>query len=612
MLLDLRTVYFSSATVLIGFTATLLVLWSSDRSRRELLSFSVALSLLAAGFLFGPARDLLSEPVALFAGNTSISLGLLAIWRGCRHIAGKKPLPAVEITALTVLTALLYLFTFVHLDAKARILTGSLVVVAVCGIAFLDLYSNAALRRFRSIRLLLGCLGVAFALFLIRSAVTVNQPPIADYMHPPAAVVVGLILTLAIYISMALGVCWLTFERMSLELTLRNAALEESRLAEREANRAKSAFLANMSHEIRTPMNGIIGCTEVLLDMAPTPEQLPYLTMLRDAEGLLLAIINDILDFSKLETASITLDSAPVELAKAVEGTVALLRGQAEEKGLPLTTTLDPALPAWMMGDPTRLRQILLNLLGNAVKFTRKGRVSVSAERLARTEGALIRFVVSDTGIGIAVDRQHLLFRDFSQVHETTSFGGTGLGLAICKRLIEAMGGEIGFDSEVGRGSRFWFTLPLTEPEGPAAAATAETAPDAAPGARILVAEDVQVNQVIIERLLSRAGHHVTLVEDGAAALAAVQERSFDLVLMDMRMPVMDGVSATEAIRRLSGPERDIPIVGLTANATPEDAARCREAGMNDYLIKPVDRPTLLQMVARWSATIEQRLKEPR
>jgi signal transduction histidine kinase/ActR/RegA family two-component response regulator len=607
MLLDLRTVYFSSATVLIGFTATLLVLWSSDRSRRELICFAFAFALLSAGFLFGPMRDVLPEPVALFAGNTSISLGLLAVWRGCRHIAGKAPLPAAELAAFAVLTGLLYWFTFVHLDTKARILTGSLVVVAVCGVSFVDLYSNTALRRLRSTRLLLGCLGVAFLLFLIRSAVTVNQPPIADYMHPPAAVVVGLVLTLAIYISMALGVCWLTFERMSLELTLRNAALEESRLAEREANRAKSAFLANMSHEIRTPMNGIIGCTEVLLDMTPTPEQLPYLTMLRDAEGLLLAIINDILDFSKLETANITLESAPVELAKAIEGTAALLRNQADEKGLTLTTAIDPALPAWLMGDPTRLRQILLNLVGNAVKFTRKGRVSVSAERLALAEGALIRFAVSDTGIGIALDRRHLLFRDFSQVHETTSFGGTGLGLAICKRLVEAMGGEIGFDSEVGRGSRFWFTLPLAEPETPAAAASSETAPDAAPGVRILVAEDVQVNQVIIERLLSRAGHHVTLVEDGAAALAAVKAQPFDLVLMDMRMPVMDGVSATEAIRRLPGRERDIPIVGLTANATPEDAARCREAGMNDYLIKPVDRPTLLDMVARCAAKAEAR-----
>ena len=601
MLLDLRTVYFSSATVLIGFTATLLALWSSDRSRHELLYFAFAFFLVAVGFSMAPMRGVLPDFLTIFAGNTCITAGLLAIWRGCRRLSGKAPLPAVEIAVFLAAAASTYWFTFIAANTNARILIGSMVVVVIGAASFLGLSRERSWQRWRSMRLIMGCLATASLLFLLRAIFTLAQPPIVDYMHPPLPVVAALVLTLALYIMLALGVCWLSFERISEELKLRNATLETSRLAEREANRAKSSFLANMSHEIRTPMNGIIGCTDILLDMSPSSEQLRYLTMLRDAESLLMTVINDILDFSKLETAQVTLERAPVDLAPLLESTAALVRAQAEEKGLALLMAIDPALPPWIVGDPTRLRQVLLNLLGNAIKFTAKGRISLSAERLAYESAPRIRFAVSDTGIGIAEHRRYLLFRDFSQVHESGAFGGTGLGLAICKRLVEAMDGEIGVESEPGRGSRFWFTLPLAEPETAAATAPSEAAPDQGPAARILVAEDVKVNQVIIERLLSRAGHQVTLVPDGAAALEAVQTRAFDLVLMDMRMPNMDGVAATEAIRRLAGPERDVPIVGLTANATPEDTARCLEAGMNDHLIKPIDRPTLLRVVAEWS-----------
>ena len=596
MLLDLGTVYFSSATVLIGFTATLLVLWSSEKNRRELLSFAFAFALLAIGFVTGPMRGLLSEFITLFIGNCCITAGLLAIWRGCRQIAGKAPLPWIELLTFAGLNGLVFWFTYVDLNANARIQLGSMVVVGTCSVSAGHLLRDGNLTRFRAVRLLIGCLSLASVLFLVRIIVTIGRPPITDYMNPPAPVVVALVVTLAIYIAMALGVCWLTFERMAEELKLRNAALETSRLAEREANRAKSAFLANMSHEIRTPMNGIIGCTEILLDMSPSPEQRPYLSMLREAEGLLLAIINDILDFSKLESAQITVEALPVELASAVHGTAALLQTQAEDKGLTLTTSLDPTLPAWIVGDPMRLRQVLLNLLGNAVKFTQTGGIALSAERL----GGTIRFAVSDTGIGISPYRLHLLFQDFSQVHDSIAIGGTGLGLAISKRLVEAMGGEIGVESEPGRGSRFWFTLPLSEPATPVIEIPAAATPESGP-LEILVAEDVLVNQVIVERMLTRAGHRVTLVDDGAAALDAVRQRRFDLVLMDMRMPGMDGVTATEAIRRLPGPEQAIPIIGLTANATPEDAARCRAAGMNDHMIKPIDRTTLLRAVASWS-----------
>jgi CheY-like chemotaxis protein len=347
-------------------------------------------------------------------------------------------------------------------------------------------------------------------------------------------------------------------------------------------------------------MNGIIGCTDILLEMSPTAEQKPYLLMLRNAERLLLTIINDILDFSKLDSAGFTLDMAPLELASVVQGSVDLIRAQAAEKDLSLTAAIDPTLPAWMLGDPMRLRQILLNLLSNAVKFTSAGSVALSAVPYRTGETKQIRFEVRDTGIGVAAERQHLLFQDFSQVHDQNRFGGTGLGLAICKRLVTAMGGSIGMESREGHGSLFWFVLPLMVPDLPDADQPPGPEAPEMPGARILVAEDVKVNQVIVERMLTRGGHQVTLADDGAAALAAMQASTFDLVLMDMRMPVMDGVAATAAIRRLEGPAGAIPIIGLTANATPEDAARCRAVGMDDLLIKPVDRATLLRTLARW------------
>ncbi|HMA49463.1 MAG TPA: ATP-binding protein [Magnetospirillaceae bacterium] len=555
--------------------------------------------MLALGFIAGPLQGLLSDNQSLFIGNCCITAALLAIWRGCRQIADMPPLRSIEAAAFVILNGIVFWFTFIDLNIYARLQIGSAVVLAICSVSTAHLWRAKSLRRFRAVRLLIGCLALTSLLFLVRIIAIINHPPVVNYMTPPAPAVDALLISLAIYIAMAVGMCWLTFERMADEMDRRNQALELARQAERQANNAKSAFLANMSNEIRTPMNGILGCTEILLDMSPSAEQKPYLDMLRDAEKLLLTIINDILDFSKLETAQFTLEHVPVELPSIVRGCLDLVRSLATEKGLSLEVALDPALPVWLMGDPARLRQILLNLLNNAVKFTQTGGVwlRISADK---GKGA-VRFAVSDTGIGVPEERRHLLFQDFSQAHNSGHYGGTGLGLAICQRLVTAMGGTIGMESEAGGGSLFWFTLPLIPAEIPVSRAETGAETGSSPSAKVLVAEDVKVNQVIMERLLTRAGHEVTLVENGAAALAAVQEKPFDLIFMDMRMPVMDGVEATESIRKLAKPAGAIPIIGLTANATPEDAARCREAGMNEHLVKPVDRATLLKAVARWS-----------
>ncbi|WP_445158316.1 ATP-binding protein [Halomonas sp. E14] len=367
------------------------------------------------------------------------------------------------------------------------------------------------------------------------------------------------------------------------------------------ASQSKSEFLATVSHEIRTPLNGVIGMSDLLLDQPLDSRSRDYARTLHLSAERLLELINDILDFSKIESGRLELERRPVPLASMVEDACRLFAPRAEAKGLALTYHLSPQLPPLLMGDPSRLRQVLLNLLANAIKFTELGEVRVEA---ALTDEGRLKLSVYDTGPGIPEALHDRLFEPFLQADASISrhYGGTGLGLAICRRLTYAMGGSIGVDSRPGVGSRFWFELPLEaaegEPEPEAERGKPRPLPQAA-GAQVLLVEDNAVNQQVAVAMLERLGCRVQVVGSGPQALERVEQASFDLIFMDVQMPGMDGLQATRRLRALGGWQAQVPIVAMTAAGPGADRERCLKAGMSDYLTKPLDRMALARCLQR-------------
>ncbi|WP_249138158.1 ATP-binding protein [Phenylobacterium montanum] len=460
--------------------------------------------------------------------------------------------------------------------------------------------SGASARRRRKLGLTLGAATV-IATSAIGGDYLFN---VVLFRHPESFTpLVSLLIGLIVGVPMSFA---LISQRIDIEgakeLLARSVAEKEAALEEaKRAAAVKADFLANMTHELRTPLNAIVGFSGLLKhSTALSPEDARKVTLIADASEALLRVVNDVLDFSKLDAGAIELEHDPFDPHALADSVMALLAQQAEAKGLALSVTVEGPRDL-LVGDGGRLGQVLLNLASNAVKFTPSGEVEIKVSQRDGYAGRRLRLAVRDTGIGVPAELSGQIFERFTQADASVSrqYGGTGLGLAICRRIIEAMGGAIGVDSAGGAGSIFWCEVSLPLADGRATNEPEAAAPAPEGSVRLLLVDDNAVNRELVASLLSPFGVEIETAENGLAAVEAAATSAYDLILMDVQMPVMDGLTATRRIRAELGPRP--PIIAMTANVLPEQVARCLDAGMDAHLGKPITPRDLLEAVARWS-----------
>ncbi|MEO2266743.1 ATP-binding protein [Pseudoalteromonas sp. YIC-656] len=392
-------------------------------------------------------------------------------------------------------------------------------------------------------------------------------------------------------------------QSMAVTIEQQIESLQEEKHRAQVSERAKSLFLANMSHEIRTPMNGIFGYLQLLQSSSLEPQQSDYIRQIRLCTEMLLTVINDVLDFSKIEANKIIMEKRPCDVKVMIQDVLSLFQPSCESKGISCSLNVDDDTSVYVLCDEIRVKQVLINLVSNAVKFTSKGGIEIGLHHRIDNNTCYCQFYVKDTGVGIPKDKQSQLFQPFVQAQESTTreFGGTGLGLTICKRLVELMGGCINLESEQGKGSKFIIELDfeLSDTAPVVADLTADTTlAEYFDGTHVLVAEDNPINQCVIERFLTDLGIKVTTVENGQEAVDAQAKQRFDLILMDIQMPVMDGLSAARRICECD-PNHE-PIIAVSANAMSQDVDEALRAGMQDHLAKPIEHPVLVAMLSKW------------